>query len=337
MPNLIFILVDGLRNDRLTICHELIHLASDSYFFPNHITAAPYTLGSMFSIFSSIYPSKNGVDGYRAFLKFKKEKIKTLTQYVKDAGYYTVAEVCHEIIPKQGFDVYNIYGESEDLSERHVHLVRKMCKEKNPFFLYLHYIRIHDEVVKTVGKKYTDFDKEYFENYEINKTSYNSYAKKADEYLKKVLDEIKKSNLLEDAILVVASDHGVSNGERIGEKMYGSFLYDYTTKTFLILKVPGASSKKIPVQVRSIDIMPTILELLNIREDPKYMQMQGKSLSLCINGVENKDRIGLNLPKGSSIDTEVFAKKLLSIMDKDKLNELAKLHFKTYKKIRSSR
>ncbi len=52
---------------------------------------------------------------------------------------------------------------------------------------------------------------------------------------------------------------------------------------------------------------------------------------------ENKERAGLDLPKGSSIETEVFAKKLLNSISKEKLNELAKLHFKTYKKIKSNR
>ena len=51
---------------------------------------------------------------------------------------------------------------------------------------------------------------------------------------------------------------------------------------------------------------------------------------------ENKERIGLDLPKGSSIETEVFAKKLLNSIGKEKLNDLAKLHFKTYKKIKSN-
>ncbi len=52
---------------------------------------------------------------------------------------------------------------------------------------------------------------------------------------------------------------------------------------------------------------------------------------------ENKERIGLNLPKDCSIETEVFAKKLLNSISKEKLNELAKLHFKTFKKISSNR
>ena len=52
---------------------------------------------------------------------------------------------------------------------------------------------------------------------------------------------------------------------------------------------------------------------------------------------ENKERVGLSLPKGSSIETEIFAKKLLTNIGKEKLRELAKLHFKTYKKIKSNR
>ena len=148
LPNIIFITIDGLRNDRVQLSPELSRFADESQFFPNNIVAAPYTLASMFSIFSSIYPSKNGVDGYRCFLKFKKDKIKTITQYLKDAGYRTVADINEKIVPEQGFDVFDIYGEDEDLSERHSTIVKKMARGKRPFFLYLHYIRIHDDVVK---------------------------------------------------------------------------------------------------------------------------------------------------------------------------------------------
>lgn len=50
---------------------------------------------------------------------------------------------------------------------------------------------------------------------------------------------------------------------------------------------------------------------------------------------ETLERKGLKLPKGSSIETEKFAKQLFQKIGKEKLNELAKLHFKTFKKIAS--
>ena len=43
---------------------------------------------------------------------------------------------------------------------------------------------------------------------------------------------------------------------------------------------------------------------------------------------------GLVLPKGSSIETENFAKKLLQKIGEEKLSELGKLHFKTFAKIK---
>lgn len=48
------------------------------------------------------------------------------------------------------------------------------------------------------------------------------------------------------------------------------------------------------------------------------------------------ERKGLKLPKGSSNVTERFAKQLIQKIGKEKLNELAKLHFKTFTKIKSS-
>lgn len=51
---------------------------------------------------------------------------------------------------------------------------------------------------------------------------------------------------------------------------------------------------------------------------------------------EIHERNGMKLPKGSSIDTEKFAKQLFQKIGKEKLNELAKLHFKTFTKIKST-
>ncbi|MFA7227635.1 MAG: ribonuclease HIII [Melioribacteraceae bacterium] len=52
-----------------------------------------------------------------------------------------------------------------------------------------------------------------------------------------------------------------------------------------------------------------------------------------VNWFEEHQRRGLNLPKGSSIETEKFAGILLKKIGEEKLNDLAKLHFKTFKKI----
>ena len=37
------------------------------------------------------------------------------------------------------------------------------------------------------------------------------------------------------SLILIISDHGISLGEKIGERAYGAFCYDYTIKTFGIL------------------------------------------------------------------------------------------------------
>ena len=80
-------------------------------------------------------------------------------------------------------------------------------------------------------------------------------------YVKNILDTLERLNLSEKTILVFLSDHGTSLGEKIGERFYGVYLYEYTMNVFTILHVPGFKGKAIDKQCSTIDIFPTILDL----------------------------------------------------------------------------
>ena len=54
----------------------------------------------------------------------------------------------------------------------------------------------------------------------------------AGEYSRKIMDFLENLEILDDTIIIFFSDHGTSLGERLGEKMYGSFTYDYTINVF---------------------------------------------------------------------------------------------------------
>lgn len=311
--NVIMILLDGLRADRLHLCPSLSNILKQGYFFTNMITAAPYTLASLHSIFSGLYPTKNGVNSYFNMLKFKKDVCKTLAQYLHDDGYYTYGDVLNDsLIPHQGFDQVLVHKEYEDdLTRVHKEIISKII-DKKPFLLFLQYSYIHAQGVKNVAKKYTDFDEEYFKNYELNKERYNSYLKEADAYIKEVFEHIQNLGLLEDTILIIFSDHGVSNGEKIGEKIYGSFTYDYTIRVFCSFIMPNTKGKQISLQAQTIDITPAILDILRIEVDDSYEHLQGKSLTPLIEGKEKEDRIafaetgGLNGPWPSHHEHNVF-------------------------------
>jgi arylsulfatase A-like enzyme len=315
--NIIMIVLDGLRADRLNLCPSLSKILKKSYYFPNMITAAPYTVASFHSIFSGLYPSKNGVNSYFNMFKFRKEVCKTLPQYLQDKGYYTETNLIEKsIVPPPGIDTISVHDEyKDDLIKSHKGIISEISKKEN-FFLFLQYSKIHAQSVKNVGKKFDDMDKEFFRNCEANKKKYNSYLKEIDEYTKKIFDHIKNLGLMENTILVLLSDHGTSNGEKIGEKMYGSFTYDYTIKVFCTFMIPKTQGKEIQFQTRTIDIMPTLMDILEIKADDSYEHLQGKSLIPLMEGKEKEDRIafsetgGLNGPWPSHKEHNVFCVRL---------------------------
>tara|TARA_Y100000310_G_scaffold345796_1_gene470065 strand:+ start:1437 stop:2570 length:1134 start_codon:yes stop_codon:yes gene_type:complete len=315
--NIIMIVLDGLRADRLNLCPSLSKILKKSYYFPNMITAAPYTVASFHSIFSGLYPSKNGVNSYFNMFKFRKEVCKTLPQYLQDKGHYTETNIFGKaFVPPQGIDTISVHDEyKEDIIKLHKGIIDEISK-KEKFFLFLQYSKIHAQSVKNVGKKFDDMDKKFFRNYKSNIKKYNSYLKELDVYVKEIFYYIESLGLLKNTILVLLSDHGTSNGEKIGEKMYGSFTYDYTIKVFCTFMVPNTQGKEIEFQTRTIDIMPTLMDILEIKADDSYEHLQGKSLIPLMEGKEKEDRIafsetgGLNGPWPSHKEHNVFCVRL---------------------------
>ncbi|MFW9875365.1 MAG: sulfatase [Candidatus Thorarchaeota archaeon] len=286
------IIMDGTRYDVLGRIPYYRELKKEAVFFSQLITYAPYTLASLYAIFSGIYGYKNGVNGYYKAYSFDKKNCYTLAQHLKDAGYYTEADFLREDVgPIQGFDKPRSHDEfNEDLLIRHSEILTQI-KNKKPFFLFLHYSKIHANLITDVAKKYSDFDEEYFGNKEKNFSTFLEWAKKGSEYLKEIIQKIKSLGLYENSIILVLSDHGSSVGDRVGEKMYGSYLYDYTIRCFLYILGKGFSKNmEIKNLVRNIDILPTILDILKIKQKSNYKKIQGRSFLPFIEG-KGEERI----------------------------------------------
>ncbi len=295
-PNILIIVLDGLRSDRVPLCPELCKILLKGYFFDTMITAAPYTLASLHSVSTGLYPYKHGVNAYFNMFKFKGDMCKPLAAYLKEQGYCTFANVVNEsLLPKQGFEQITVHDEHRvDLLKLHKECITNLCEKK--FFMVLQYTYLHTQNVINVGKKYTDFSPEFFDDYPKNVARYNSYLPSVDAYCSGMYEHLASLDILKNTVLIILSDHGSSNGERKGEKMYGSFTYDYTVRVFCSFLWPTANatnntkSRRISVQTRTIDIMPTILDYLKIPPDESYLPPQGTSLLPVIDGEEKKDR-----------------------------------------------
>jgi len=294
--NLILILIDGGRLDRALKSEVFTDISSKSVFFSQTITYAPHTIAAMHAVFSGSYGTRTGTNSYWSTFKFKKQKFKTLTEYLHDENYYTCANVINElVIPRQGFDDFFIHDElKDDLSLQHKDLLKTMKTHNDDgqnFFLYLHYSNIHTGIMNDVLKVYNNFSKEFFDNKEQNEKRYDVLFNNAEKYLKSIMDEIKKLKLEDDSLILIMSDHGISVGEKFGERAYGSFCYDYTLRTFTYFLSEEFTSRKISQQIRTIDFMPTILDFLNIPFDNNYEKIDGTSLMPLIQGLSIPEQI----------------------------------------------
>jgi arylsulfatase A-like enzyme len=107
-----------------------------------------------------------------------------------------------------------------------------------------------------------------------------------DQQLGRLLDELDRLGLSDHTILVVTGDHGESLGT-LGRWFHGSRLNYTDIHVPLIIRFPPAipANHSIAAPVESIDIMPTILDLLHM---PAPAIVQGKSLVPLINGATSQ-------------------------------------------------
>lgn len=295
-PNVILILIDGAgRKEAFNKIKYYQDLKKEGVFVENLITYAPYSIGALNALFSGMNGNVNGVDGYYKAYNFDKKNVFTLTQYLNEAGYYTEMDfVIEDVLPAQGFDKIRLFGKDDskdiDLIERHSEILLHLRKKK-PFFLFLDYNKIALHLSRNVIKKYDDFSEEFFNNKERNLANYTSWLEESTQYMDKILNKIKELGLYDNSIIIIFSDHGESMGDKKGEKVHGVFLYDYTINCWAYLIGEGIpKGVSIKNQLRHIDIMPTILDILKIKEKEGYKPIQGKSFLPFFDGNE-EDRI----------------------------------------------
>jgi len=219
---------------------------------------------------------------------------KTLADYLTENGWYTRGDAMRlSLVSSQGFKKFTSQEDIPDpnFSKIHKEILDETVNEaggEQPYFLYLHYPKIHHSIKESVFDKYDDFSQEYFENKEENLRNYDEYLKEASDYLDEIYFKNISGKQSNDSIIIVMTDHGMGIGEKVGERAYGSFTYDYTLRTFALFIQPKIfpKGKEIDKLARAIDIMPTILDCLEIPIDRSCLRMQGESMLNLLNKTE---------------------------------------------------
>jgi len=283
--NIIFVLLDGARFDRLEISKEFMQLAKKGMLCDNVTTAIPYTFGSINVIFTGLFGKENGVDAYYKMFRLKKS-VEFLPELLQNNGYFTACKlISDKVVSSRGFDTHEAYDEySIDPNIDHPKFIRQIFQKCNnkPVFMFLQYSKIHTVTVSEVLKKYEWNDKTFYENKEDNLQKYDDSFIAAGKYAKTIYDTIDELQKTDETIIIFFADHGTGIGERYGERNYGSFLFEETLRTFYLFIGKDIKPNKTKSELLStIDIFPTILDISQIQSNQK---IDGKSI---LDGLKN--------------------------------------------------
>jgi arylsulfatase A-like enzyme len=114
---------------------------------------------------------------------------------------------------------------------------------------------------------------------------YDEKIARADARFAGFLAELDRLGLANKTLFVLTSDHGTEFCEH-GRFDHGFTLYDELIRVPLVVKLPGQTTGSvIDANVSSIDVMPTILDLLDVPlSDQVRRQLRGESLVSTLQG-----------------------------------------------------
>ena len=119
---------------------------------------------------------------------------------------------------------------------------------------------------------------------------YNGEIAFADSQIARLISTLQSRGLYDRTVIVVMGDHGESLGEH-GESSHGFFVYNSVTHVPLVIRTPfsGTGHRRVADPVRSVDVMPTVLDLLGA---PPAPGISGVSLVPLMTGA--KPELGLD-------------------------------------------
>jgi choline-sulfatase len=322
--NAVLVLVDTLRADRLSAygyptrtSPSFDALAEQGVLFETTVSNGSWTLPGMAGIFSGDFPNKRIFDGSLQ---------QSLIGRFREAGLRTAAFVEGGFMSEsfgfdRGFDEFHnassenfLKGDEHEvvLTEKTFAAAEAWLREnaENPFFLVVHTYETHTPYTRldyaegldsgALGRTFGVLDAGRIQAGALPFGAterryvgalYDGGVLTADRALGGLLRTLDELGIRNETVVVVTSDHGEDIGGRDPEwpGVHGHHLYDELLLVPLVVQDP---TRRFPVsrvsqQVRTIDVLHTILDLLGVAAGTGS---HGRSLVPLMTGDEQDDR-----------------------------------------------
>jgi arylsulfatase A-like enzyme/tetratricopeptide (TPR) repeat protein len=300
--NVLFVTLDTTRADRIGAygyagiqTPNLDRLAREGVLFEQAASPAPLTLPAHSSLFTGKFPPEHGVRDNGGFYLDSRET--TLAELLKARGFTTGAFVGAYVLDSkwginQGFDTYFDHFDLSKYKAISLGAIQRPGNEvmdealkwldhagSSRFFGWIHLYDAHSPYEPPEPYKSIYRDRPY-----VGEIAFD------DAQVGRVVSYLDAHRLLDKTIVVVMGDHGESLTEH-GEATHGFFIYESTVHVPLIIRAPFSSTsggRRIADVVRSVDVMPTVLEMLGV---PPPSGIEGVSVAPLMTGA--KKELGL--------------------------------------------
>lgn len=314
-PNLLLIVVDTLRADRLgcygyhrDLTPFVDSLAARGVRFENAYAPSSWTGPSVASLLTSRYPSEHGVTSFLSVLRGPNV---TLPEVLQAHGFATAGVTANPFVNlrrgfAQGFDTFHVLprtGKNPDTAPAApAAAVNRLALdwldspaagESSRFFLYLQYMEPHSPHVPPAalieeilaGEPHPDIRRantNVAPGVEVPpdivrdlRNLYDVDVAWFDRQLRDFFTDLDRRGFLDDTLVVLTADHGEGLADH-GPIGHGNSLFNEEIRVPLIVVPPGDHPPAVVAEpVSLIDIAPTLIELAHLRAPESF---RGRSL-----------------------------------------------------------
>lgn len=323
--NVVYISVDPLSAERMSLygneretTPNIDRLAEDSYVFHRAFSQSSHTKPSLYSTFSSTYPSQHG------FIPGEKpgKNMTLLPEIMQSSGYRTISlresklgDPLSRGFDEEGFANRTEWDDQYDYLDRQIEgedkffLFFQSFKPHDPYFNDDNYTELYGPQLpefrnetrrkfleyaenSSSGEFYPRYRDYYFSQAEQNSTKrkfilsqYDASVKRTDRFIGRIIELLKEKDKYENTIIIVNAQHGEQFDSK-GYWWHDTSLYNEVIRVPLVIHMPGQKEKVDTYRfVENIDLTPTIVELAT-GERKNLEQWEGRSLIPLLKGKE---------------------------------------------------
>jgi choline-sulfatase len=316
-PNILLITLDTMRADRIGAygykvaeTPNLDRLAREGVRFADATSQSPLTGPAHAALMTGQYPGRLGIKNNAS--SPVPESTVTLAESLQASGYRTGAFIGAFVVDRaygfgQGFDVFDaaFEGFRQEIKLQVQRPAGRVVDPAlawissvpagSPFFAWVHLYDAHTPYAAPApfGPRFKT-------------RPYDGEVAYVDSQVGRMIAALGASGALDRTIVAVIGDHGEALGDH-GEDDHGIFLYEAVMRIPWVLRLPSSFRLKaeatrppssrgfrlqpeegivITEQVRSIDLMPTLLELAGVRGGGP---VDGESLAGVVRGTPRRD------------------------------------------------